>query len=74
MRHVTESILDEYLMDRLSRYRADRVEEHLSVCPECLDRLLAEIEFATAMRRAGRRIVKTQLGHGIAGAKRRYGN
>jgi hypothetical protein len=44
--HLPESTLDDYLMQRLSRYRAERVEEHLSVCQECVERLLEAIEFA----------------------------
>jgi hypothetical protein len=40
MNHLPESTLDDYLMQRVSQYRAARVEEHLYGCRECLERLL----------------------------------
>ena len=36
------------------------MEEHLLTCPNCLDRLQAEIEFAAAMREAAVMIRDTE--------------
>ncbi len=48
VRHLPDSSLEEYALGRLSRFRAERVEEHVLFCRECQDRLQAEIEFTAA--------------------------
>ena len=50
--HLSESVLEEYAMGRLSRYRVERVEEHVHSCRECRERLDTEIEIVVAMKAA----------------------
>lgn len=62
VRHLSESVLEEDAMPRLSNYRAEGVEDHVVLCRECQDRLQAEIEFVAAM--------KAVCGEGQAGGAR----
>jgi anti-sigma factor RsiW len=55
-------VIEDYAFGRLSKYRAERVEEHLLFCRECQDRLQAEIEFAAAMREAAAKVTSTRSG------------
>jgi anti-sigma factor RsiW len=56
VQHVTDGLLERYAMQRLPDSETGPMEEHLMICPECRDRLEAEIEFVTAMRGAAVRI------------------
>lgn len=56
LRHISEDVLTAYAFGRLSRFRAERVENRLTVCPECQDRLQAEIDFIRAMQAAGEKL------------------
>ena len=44
--------LKKCVFGRLSKYRAERVEEHVLFCRECQERMAAEMDFARAMRMA----------------------
>lgn len=55
VRHLPESVLEAYAMRRLSRYRADRVEERVQSCRECRERLETEIGIVAMMKAAGER-------------------
>jgi anti-sigma factor RsiW len=37
--HISEDLLDQHALKRLPETEVATLEEHLSVCPECLDRL-----------------------------------
>ncbi len=52
--HIPESTLEEYAMRRHSRYRAQRVEEHLDCCPTCRERLAVENAINTGMKAAAK--------------------
>ena len=52
VQHVTDGLLERYAMQRLPDSETGPMEEHLMICPECRDRLEAEIEFVAAMRSA----------------------
>jgi len=52
VQHVTDESLERYAMQILPESELGLLEEHLLTCPNCLDRLQAEIEFMTAMRDA----------------------
>jgi hypothetical protein len=67
MAHPSESMLEDYVMRRLSSYDAEQVKEHLGVCSYCREGLQAEIDFMAAMRAAG--IRRTEWNRGIARAK-----
>jgi anti-sigma factor RsiW len=54
--HLAESTLEEYALGRLSRYRVDRVHDHLEKCESCRERLLREIAAVTAMKLVAKRI------------------
>lgn len=56
--HVSVDLLEEYAAKTLPRLKRERVEKHLHSCPECRDRLQAEIEFGDAMRAAAARFRK----------------
>jgi len=56
MKHASEEALEEYALGRLSSYRTRRLEEHLSSCAECRDRLAVEIEIVRAMKVAGAKL------------------
>jgi hypothetical protein len=51
-RHVADDILEQCAMRRLPEAEAGPLEEHLLICPQCQDRLEAEIEFVAAMKGA----------------------
>jgi hypothetical protein len=52
VQHVTDDSLERYAMQILPESELGPLEGHLLTCPNCLDRLQAEIEFVTAMRDA----------------------
>jgi hypothetical protein len=52
VQHVTDDLLVRYAMQSLPGSDVIPLEEHLLTCPECLERLQAELEFVTAMRDA----------------------
>ena len=41
--HLDDNVLEQYAMNRLSVTDAEAVEDHISVCHSCLDRLDAEV-------------------------------
>jgi hypothetical protein len=52
VQHVTDDSLERYAMQMVPESELGPMEEHLLTCPNCVDRLQAEIEFVTAMRDA----------------------
>lgn len=52
MTHISEDTLEEYAMGRLSRYRAERVDEHLASCKECREQFSVEYEIRKAVKEA----------------------
>jgi len=56
MRHTSEEALADYAVGRLSPYRSRQLEEHLSSCAECRDRLAAEIEIIRTVKAAGAKL------------------
>lgn len=53
--HLPESVLEEYALGRLTKYRVVRVDEHVQCCGECRKRLESEMEIVVVMRAAGER-------------------
>jgi hypothetical protein len=60
VKHISEEALERYAMLTLPRRRIGPLEDHLLICPECQDRLRAEIDFVTAMRGAAKQIPQAQ--------------
>jgi hypothetical protein len=56
VRHVTDDSLERFAMQTLVDSESAPLEEHLLICPECRDRLKAEIDFVTALHDAARKI------------------
>ena len=56
MNHISEEALEELAMGRHSRYRSERLREHLLSCQECRLRFAFENEFEMALRLAGRKL------------------
>jgi anti-sigma factor RsiW len=54
--HVSAEDLDQYTMSMLPQRRIAALESHLLTCPECQERLQAEIDFVTAMRGAAAQV------------------
>jgi hypothetical protein len=54
--HATDDLLEEYAMRALHAPDMVRLEGHLLICPDCRERLQAEIEFVTVMRDAAVKI------------------
>lgn len=61
MDHISEELLDDYALGRLSEPDVAPVEEHLLICAFCQERLQLTDEFIAALREA------------VAGRKRRAG-
>ena len=58
--HVTVEMLEKYAMRDLSNYEAEKVEKHVLSCPECQDRLEAEIGWTAALRSAAKHVRRMQ--------------
>ena len=56
--HISDDTLERYAMQTLPDSESGPLEEHLLICPECRERLDAEIEFVTAMRGAAVKLRK----------------
>ena len=54
VKHISVEALERYAMLKLPRRRIGPLEDHLLICPECQDRVRAEIDFVTAMRGAAK--------------------
>jgi len=48
--HPREDVLEEYVMSKLSEQEAVRVEEHLLVCPVCIEAARFLDDYAGAVR------------------------
>ena len=55
-RHVTDDQLERYALDRLDQTERDSIEEHLWMCEQCEEALIAEEAYANAMRTAAREV------------------
>ncbi|MBA3974565.1 MAG: hypothetical protein C0504_10150 [Candidatus Solibacter sp.] len=58
---LSETELEDFLHNRLSGATRECVEEHLLVCPACLERVEEEEQFAASFRTAARRIEDESL-------------
>jgi predicted anti-sigma-YlaC factor YlaD len=58
---LTDNEIEDFLFQRLSGTTREVIEEHLLVCPQCLDRVEAEEEFVGTMRAAARTMESEQL-------------
>ncbi len=56
VQHVTDDLLERCAMQALPESDVISLEEHLLICPDCRERLQAEIEFVTAMCGAAAKI------------------
>ena len=54
--HVSENTLERYAMRTLPQAESGPLEEHILICPDCRERLQAEIDFVTAMRGAAAKV------------------
>jgi hypothetical protein len=52
VQHISDDFLERYLIQTLPKSDCEVLGAHLPACPECLERLEAEIDFVTAMRGA----------------------
>jgi hypothetical protein len=52
VQHIGDDLLAQYAVQALPEADVIPLEEHLLICPNCLDRLQAELEFVAAMRGA----------------------
>ena len=52
VQHVPDETLERFAMQAIPDSESERLEEHILICPDCRERLQAEIDFVTAMRRA----------------------
>jgi hypothetical protein len=52
VQHVSDDTLERYAIQTLPESESGPLEEHILICPDCRERLQAEIDFVTAMRRA----------------------
>jgi hypothetical protein len=67
MLHVSRELIERYALRELSEVEFERANQHVAMCPECSDRLQAEIDLAAAMhssiatrvRKIGRAAKKT---------------
>ena len=50
--HISDNDLERLAMQTLTDSETGPIEGHLLICPDCGDRLEAEIEFVAAMRSA----------------------
>jgi anti-sigma factor RsiW len=50
--HVSEELLDQYALNKLSEAEAAAVEEHILICPNCQDRLTLTDDVIEALRAA----------------------
>jgi hypothetical protein len=56
VKHLSERLLERCAMRDLSELEMRRIEKHVLVCPECLDRLEGEMAWVVAMRSAAAKI------------------
>ena len=49
VQHVSDDTLERYAMQTLPESESGPLEEHILICPDCQERLQAEIDFVTAM-------------------------
>jgi anti-sigma factor RsiW len=50
MKHLSIEMLERYALRELSSLEQQRVENHVTRCPECLDRLYGETAWVNGMR------------------------
>ena len=68
---LTEREIEEFLFNRLSGVTREVVEEHLLVCPKCLDKVEREEEYFETVRAAARSSEKETLERAFAGVPER---
>jgi hypothetical protein len=56
VQHVTDNSLERFAMQTLPNSESGPLVDHLLMCPECQERLDAEIDFVAAMREAAVKI------------------
>ena len=50
MKHLPIELLERYALREVSSREQQRVERHVTCCPECLDRLHGEVGWVLGMR------------------------
>jgi hypothetical protein len=60
VKHLSIELLERCAMRELSELEMRRIEKHVLVCPECLDRLEGEMSWVVAMRSAAAKIGKSK--------------
>jgi hypothetical protein len=50
VQHLSDDTLEQFAAQTFPESELGPMEEHLMTCPNCLERLQAEIEFVPAMR------------------------
>ena len=60
VRHVSDDTLERYAMQTLPESESGPLEEHILICPDCQERLQAEIDFVTAMWGAAAKVWETE--------------
>jgi hypothetical protein len=66
---LSEAELEDFLHNRLSGTTRECVEEHLLICPDCLDKVEEEEQFAASFRTAARQLEEEELKSAYAGPK-----
>lgn len=56
VQHVSDDTLERYVMQTLPESESGPLEEHTLICPDCRERLQAELDFVTAMRGAAAKV------------------
>lgn len=54
MKHLSIGLLEGYALRELSSREQQRVENHVTRCPECLDRLYDQVAWVKGMRQMNR--------------------
>ena len=64
VRHISEEVLEEYVMHTLARPQIGDVEEHILICPECQAKLHAMDVYVASVRDAAKQLSNIKKSHG----------
>jgi anti-sigma factor RsiW len=56
LHHLTEDLLEQYVLAKLAESDLEAVEEHLLTCRDCRDRLIDVERFVTTIQAAARKL------------------
>lgn len=68
--HLDDNVLEQYAMNRLSVTGAEIVEDHISLCQSCLDRLDAEVALIRDLKGVLEKDRPTEVAGSIVGSPR----